>query len=37
MENVLSNLHYRIYTKKLNENMLASTYVMPVKVDISNR
>ena len=37
IENVLSNLHYRVDSKKLNENMIASTYVMPVRVNIDNR
>lgn len=37
IENVLSKLQYRIDSKKLNENMIASTYVMPVRVDINNR
>jgi hypothetical protein len=37
IENVLSRLQYRVDSKKLTENMIASTYVMPVRVDISNR
>ncbi|ASW73411.1 hypothetical protein IQ37_11465 [Chryseobacterium piperi] len=37
IENVLSHLQYRIDSKKLNDNMIASTYVMPVRVDINNR
>ncbi|WP_263603073.1 hypothetical protein [Chryseobacterium sp. PET-29] len=37
IENVLSKLQYRIDSRKLNENMIASTYVMPVRVDINNR
>lgn len=37
IENVLSHLQYRIDSKKLNQNMIASTYVMPVRVDINNR
>lgn len=37
IENVLSKLQYRVDSKKLNENMIASTYVMPVRVDINNR
>ncbi|SMP27797.1 hypothetical protein [Chryseobacterium profundimaris] len=37
IENVLSRLQYRIDSKKLTENMIASTYVMPVRVDINNR
>jgi hypothetical protein len=37
IENVLTKLQYRIDGNKLNENMIASTYVMPVRVDINNR
>lgn len=37
IENVLSRLQYRIDGQKLNGNMIASTYVMPVRVDINNR
>lgn len=37
IENVLSKLQYRVDSKKLNNNMIASTYVMPVRVDINNR
>ncbi|WP_370901466.1 hypothetical protein [Chryseobacterium gossypii] len=37
IENVLNHLHYRIDSNKLNENMIASTYVMPVRVNIDNR
>ncbi|SHE38101.1 hypothetical protein [Chryseobacterium takakiae] len=37
IENVLSKLQYRIDSRKLTENMLASSYVMPVRVDINNR
>lgn len=37
IENVLSHLQYKVDTAKLNENMLASSFVMPVTVDISNR
>lgn len=37
IENVLSKLQYRVDSKKLNENMIASTFVMPVRVDINNR
>lgn len=37
IENVLSKLQYRLDSRKLNENMIASTYVMPVRVDINNR
>ena len=35
IENVLTNL--KINRKKLNENMAAYTYVMPVTVEIDNR
>lgn len=34
---VLSHLQYKIDTSKLNENMIASSYIMPVRVDINNR
>ena len=37
IENVLSHLQYKIDANKLNENMLASSFVMPVRVDINNR
>lgn len=37
IENVLSHLQYKINANKLNENMLASSFVMPVRVDINNR
>lgn len=37
IENVLSKLQYRLDSRKLNDNMIASTYVMPVRVDINNR
>lgn len=37
IENVLSHLQYRINSEKLNANMLASSFVMPVRLDISNR
>jgi len=37
IEKILSNLHYRIDSSKLNEKMLASSFVMPVRVDINNR
>jgi hypothetical protein len=37
IENVLSHLQYKIDSKKLNDNMIASTYIMPVRVDINNR
>ena len=37
IENVLSHLQYKVDPSKLSENMLASSCVMPVRVDISNR
>ncbi|MXS72784.1 hypothetical protein [Chryseobacterium binzhouense] len=37
IENVLSHLQYKIDSNKLNANMLASSFVMPVRLDISNR
>lgn len=37
IENVLSRLQYKIDASKLNENMIASSFVMPVRVDINNR
>lgn len=37
IESVLSHLQYKIDTSKLNQNMIASSYVMPVTVDINNR
>lgn len=37
IENVLSHLQYKVDPSKLNENMLASSFVMPVRVDINNR
>lgn len=37
IENVLSHLQYKINPSRLNEKMIASTYVMPVRVDINNR
>ncbi|SEW13470.1 hypothetical protein SAMN05421841_1207 [Chryseobacterium wanjuense] len=37
IEKVLSSLQYRVDSKKINQNMIASTYVMPVRVDINNR
>lgn len=37
IENVLSHLQYKIDAKKLNESMIASSYVMPVTVDINDR
>lgn len=37
IEKILSNLHYRMNPSKLNDKMLASSFVMPVRVDINNR
>ncbi|KQS92499.1 hypothetical protein [Chryseobacterium sp. Leaf394] len=37
IEKILSNLHYRIDSSKMSEKMLASSFVMPVRVDINNR
>ncbi|AZA83821.1 hypothetical protein C1637_13695 [Chryseobacterium lactis] len=37
IETVLSDLDYKVDRKKLNENMVAYTYVMPVTVEIHNR
>lgn len=37
LENVLANLLYKVDVNKLNQNMLATTYVMPVSVTIDNR
>ena len=37
IEKVLSHLQYKIDPSKLNENMIASSFVMPVRVDINNR
>ena len=37
IENVLSHLQYKIDAKKLNKNMIAASYVMPVTVDITYR
>jgi len=37
IENVLSELDYRVDRKDLNENMVAYTYKMPVTVEINNR
>ncbi|UFH32681.1 hypothetical protein LNP04_02905 [Chryseobacterium sp. C-71] len=37
IENVLSHLQFKIDARKLNENMIASSYVMPVTVDITHR
>lgn len=37
IETVLSDMPYKVDRKKLTENMVAYTYVMPVTVDINNR
>jgi hypothetical protein len=37
IETVLSELDYRVDRKKVSENMVAYTYVMPVTVEIDNR
>ena len=37
IETVLSYLDYRVDRKKLTDNMVAYTYVMPVTVEIHNR
>ncbi|KUJ53147.1 hypothetical protein [Chryseobacterium sp. JAH] len=37
IEKVLSHLQYKIDPSKLNQNMIASSFVMPVRVDINNR
>ncbi|WP_379969930.1 hypothetical protein [Epilithonimonas sp. UC225_85] len=37
LENVLSHLIYKVNVDKLNQNMMATTYVMPVSVTIDNR
>ncbi|KPH14461.1 hypothetical protein [Chryseobacterium sp. ERMR1:04] len=37
IETVLSELDYKVDRKKLNENMVAYTYVMPVTVEINNK
>jgi len=37
LENVLSSLLYKVDVNKLNQNMMATTYVMPVSVTIDNR
>lgn len=37
IETVLSELDYRVDRKKLSENMVAFTYVMPVTVEINNK
>jgi len=36
IESVLSHLRYKLDPSKLNGSMIASTYVMPVRVDINN-
>ncbi|ATN05427.1 hypothetical protein CRN76_08455 [Chryseobacterium indologenes] len=37
IETVLSELDYRVDRRKLSDNMVAYTYVMPVTVEINNR
>lgn len=37
IENVLSNLIYKVDMDKLSQKMVASSYVMPVSVTIDNR
>ncbi|MCT2409648.1 hypothetical protein NZD88_19010 [Chryseobacterium antibioticum] len=37
IETVLSELDYRVDRKKLNENIVAYTYEMPVTVEINNK
>lgn len=37
LENVLANLLYKVDVNKLNQNMMATSYVMPVSVTIDNR
>lgn len=37
IEKVLSHLQYKIDPSKLNQNMIASSFVMQVRVDINNR
>ena len=37
LENVLANLIYKVDVNKLKQNMMATTYVMPVSVTIDNR
>nr|WP_315032206.1 hypothetical protein [uncultured Chryseobacterium sp.] len=37
IETVLSELDYRVDRRKLSENMVAYTYVMPVTVEINNK
>ncbi|ROI05632.1 MULTISPECIES: hypothetical protein [unclassified Chryseobacterium] len=37
IETVLSELDYRVDRRKISDNMVAYTYVMPVTVEINNR
>ena len=37
IENVLSELDYRVDRKQLNDNLVSYTYEMPVTVEIHNR
>ncbi len=37
LENVLASLIYKVDVNKMNQNMMATTYVMPVSVTIDNR
>ena len=37
LENVLASLIYRVEADKVNQRMMATTYVMPVSVTIDNR
>lgn len=37
IESVLSELDYRVDRKKLNENLVAYTYVMPVTIDVNSK
>ncbi len=37
LENVLANLIYRVDINRMDQKMMASTYVMPVTVRIDNR
>ncbi|WP_294296272.1 hypothetical protein [uncultured Chryseobacterium sp.] len=37
IETVLSELDYKVDRNKLNDNLVAYTYVMPVTVEINNR
>lgn len=36
IESVLRHLQYKVNSKKLNKNMMAYTYVMPVRIDITD-